>query len=360
MTKTDNIINTDPVYSSYESKDTGVVIPRGTVRIGVGAFKGNKCIEKVTIPEGVRCLDAEAFMGCTSLRSVSFPESLGEIPPRAFMGCTSLETVLIPGVESIGEEAFRGCTSLTYVKVFNGCEKVGIDAFNGCTSLETVDLPDSVKLIGSRAFNGCTSLRELTPARNIEALFDECFSGCELLKESLAKKARLYEMLHKGGVCAVISNNRLECFDDTVTTDFVIPDGVETIAADAFKGCSKLEELTIPESVCDIELGAFDDCTNLSVINVPDNFTLLEASDLYQTKWYRDRRDGFVILGTVLLEYNGRDKEIAVPDGITAIVDKALVNAEPDRILCYPQNAKSVFPGAVSDIGEPMIAIYYN
>ena len=140
-----------------------------------------------------------------------------------------------------------------------------------------------------------------------------------------------------------------------------IPEGVTTIAAGAFKGCSKLEELTIPESMEEIEPGAFDDCANLSVINVPDNFTLVDVYDLYNTKWYRDRKkDDFVILGTVLLEYNGRDKEIIVPDGITAIVDKALVNAEPDRILCYPKNAKSAFPGAVSDIGEPMIAIYYN
>ncbi|MBR6872871.1 MAG: leucine-rich repeat protein [Ruminococcus sp.] len=141
----------------------------------------------------------------------------------------------------------------------------------------------------------------------------------------------------------------------------VIPEGVTAIAADAFKGCTQLEELTIPESMEEIELGAFDDCTSLSVINVPDNFTLLEATDLYNTKWYRDRKkEDFVILGTVLLEYNGRDKEIVIPEGVTAIVDKALVNAEPDRILCYPQNAKSAFPGAVSDIGEPMIAIYYN
>ena len=165
----------------------------------------------------------------------------------------------------------------------------------------------------------------------------------------------------ENSVCAVIVNDRLERFDDTVSTDFVIPEGVTTIASGAFKGCSRLEELTIPESMEEIELGAFDDCTNLSVINVPDNFTLVDGYDLSNTKWYRDRKnDDFVILGTVLLEYNGRDKEILIPDGITAIVDKALVNAEPDRILCYPKNAKSAFPGAVSDIGEPMIAIYYN
>ena len=141
----------------------------------------------------------------------------------------------------------------------------------------------------------------------------------------------------------------------------VIPEGVTAIAADAFKGCTQLEELTIPESMEEIELGAFDDCTSLSVINVPDNFTLLEATDLYNTKWYRNRKkEDFVILGTVLLEYNGRDKEIIVPDGVTAIVDKSVVSAGPDGIMCLPRGVKNVIYEAVSDIGEPMIAIYYN
>ena len=98
--------------------------------------------------------------------------------------------------------------------------------------------------------------------------------------------------------CAVIVNGRLERFDDTVSTDLVIPEGVTTIAFDAFKGCSRLKELTVPESMEEIEPGAFDDCTELSVINVPDNFTLLDVYDLYGIKWYRDRRENdFVILG---------------------------------------------------------------
>lgn len=160
--------------------------------------------------------------------------------------------------------------------------------------------------------------------------------------------------------CAVNVNGRLERFDDTVFTDLVIPEGVTTIASDAFKGCSRLKELTVPESMEEIEPGAFDDCTELSVINVPDNFTLLDVYDLYGTKWYRDRRENdFVILGTVMLEYNGRKKEIDVPNGITAIVDQSVVNAGPDIITCLPRGVKSVNYEAFSDIGDPMIAFYY-
>ena len=343
------------------SKDnTHITIPDNVTRIEGGAFKNNKSVVQVTIPDSVTYIGDEAFMGCTSLRYVNIPEKLESIPLRAFMGCTSLESIYIPGTKYIGDESFKGCTSLQNVDVLEGCVEVGFLAFEGCTSLKCVNLPDSIIEICGSAFDGCTSLKEVNTAEDLEEIFDECFEGCNLLKKAIEDKKRLKEMLTMNNIAGVINNNTLTCFDDTVCTDFVIPDGVTTIAADAFNGCTRLQELTIPESVEEIELGAFEDCENLSVINVPNNCTLLDVYDLYNTKWYKDRKnDDFVILGTVVLEYNGRDKEYAVPDGITAIVDETLVRDGLDRITCLPKGVKNVIPDAISDIGEPMIAIYY-
>lgn len=256
--------------------------------------------------------------------------------------------------------AFKNNKSVVQVTIPDSVTYIGDEAFMGCTSLRYVNIPEKLESIPLRAFMGCTSLKEVNTAEDLEEIFDECFEGCDLLKKTIEDKKRLKEMLTMNNIAGVINNNTLTCFDDTVCTDFVIPDGVTTIAADAFKGCTRLQELTIPESVEEIELGAFEDCENLSVINVPNNCTLLDVYDLYNTKWYKDRKnDDFVILGTVVLEYNGRDKEYAVPDGITAIVDETLVRDGLDRITCLPKGVKNVIPDAISDIGEPMIAIYY-
>ena len=138
----------------------------------------------------------------------------------------------------------------------------------------------------------------------------------------------------------------------------VIPDGVTVIAADAFKGCTQLEELTIPESVTEIEPGAFDDCINLSVINVPEDFTLLDTYDLYNTKWYRDRRDSFVILGTVLIEYNGNEKDITVPAGVTRIVEGVFTSAGFDCSISLPSTVRVIEDGAICGNGEPLISVY--
>lgn len=156
----------------------------------------------------------------------------------------------------------------------------------------------------------------------------------------------------------IIKDGTLVCFDDTYITDFVIPDDVTTIAADAFKSCTRLEELTIPKSVTEIELGAFDDCINLSVINVPDNFTLLDTYDLYNTKWYQDRRDGFVVLGTVLLEYNGTEKDIYVPAGVTRIMQGVFENVSWSTVVNLPSTVTVIEEGAFPEIYEILLARY--
>ena len=341
------------------SKDnTHITIPDDVTRIESGAFKNNKSVVQVTIPDSVTYIGDEAFMGCTSLRYVNIPEKLESIPLRAFMGCTSLESIYIPGTKYIGDESFKGCTSLQNVDVLEGCVEVGFLAFEGCTSLECVNLPDSIIEICGSAFDGCTSLKEVNTAEDLEEIFDECFEGCDLLKKTIEDKKRLKEMLTMNNIAGVISNNTLTCFDDTICTECVIPDGVTTIAADAFKGCTRLEKVTIPESVEEIELGAFEDCTNLSVINVPDDFTLLDTYDLYNTKWYQQRKDGLVILGTVLLEYNGHEKDITVPAGVTRIVEGVFSGVNWDWALSLPSTVKTIEDGAICGVCEPLISIY--
>ena len=130
------------------------------------------------------------------------------------------------------------------------------------------------------------------------------------------------------------------------------------MSADAFKSCTRLEELTIPKSVTEIELGAFDDCINLSVINVPDNFTLLDTYDLYNTKWYQDRRDGFVVLGTVLLEYNGTEKDIYVPAGVTRIMQGVFENVSWSTVVNLPSTVTVIEEGAFPEIYEILLARY--
>ena len=52
----------------------------------------------------------------------------------------------------------------------------------------------------------------------------------------------------------------------------IIPDGVTSIGAWAFKGCG-LEGITFPSGVTEIKYGAFRDCKALTAITIPANVT---------------------------------------------------------------------------------------
>ncbi len=56
---------------------------------------------------------------------------------------------------------------------------------------------------------------------------------------------------------------------DSHITEVVIPEGVTSIARDAFRGCRELKTITIPESVTYIGFEAFVGCDNIEIATIP-------------------------------------------------------------------------------------------
>ena len=57
----------------------------------------------------------------------------------------------------------------------------------------------------------------------------------------------------------------------------VIEDGVTSIGANAFDGCSGLTSITIPSSVTSIGEHVFDGCSGLTSITIPSSVTSIGA-----------------------------------------------------------------------------------
>ena len=217
--------------TGYSGSETEITVPAEidgcpVVAVSGNAFENNTGLVGVTFSEGLYSLGDSAFAGCTSLEYVNLPDELMNINMWTFQSCISLKEITIPdSVWSIGRYAFDSCTSLEKVNVPARVWDVYPDSFNRCQSLKSIDVaPDNA--------NAC-SINGM--------LFNK--AGTELRKAP-------------GGL-----------------TEAVIPEGTETIAADAFRDSPKLSDVTLPDTVTKIDKYAFYDCPALTSLTVPATVT---------------------------------------------------------------------------------------
>ena len=245
ITKVDGLDKVDEIGSgAFEgcSSLTEVKLPDGIKEIGAGTFEGCDNLEKVEIPESVTKIGENAFTG-TSVKVVTLPETVTEIGAGAFEGCKELENVNIPAnVESIGENAFKGCEKITEVEIPEKVTEISSGAFEGCTGLTKVNIPEGVTTIGENAFAG-TAIKEVVLPEGVAEIGAGAFENCENL------------------------------------TKVILPatSEIETIPENTFKGCTNLVEVTIPGSVTEIGAGAFEGCENLSSIGIPPTVEKVDA-----------------------------------------------------------------------------------
>ena len=203
------------------------ILPEGLLSIGQRAFYYNDVMD-VNIPESVRDVQDEAFRACERLEEVEFSKNLRYIGFEAYRDCHAIIELNIPGtVEFMGDGAFYICKNLRTLKVDTD---IGPRTFGYCVSLEEMTLGGSVSEIGSFSFYNCENLRSVRIPDKVETIGGEAFRGCS-------------------GLRSVDLND------------------VREIGRMAFRGCESLRSLAIPASVETIGGYAFADCIRLTEID---------------------------------------------------------------------------------------------
>ncbi len=200
-------------------------------------------------------------------RALTLPSHLSLIGPEAFTGNTSLEKVIIPdGATSIGPRAFAGCRSLWCVVIPDSVSSIADDAFDGCPLL-------SIRS-SEHAYACSYALSRGIPYMNS----DGQLSGTDAsgLRYSLSDG-----VLTLSGSAGMATKSSAAGYPWYHVRDLirkiVAEDGVETIAARAFEGCSALQEAVLPDSLYYIGRSAFS--------GVPDTFTVSGRSGSYAQEW---------------------------------------------------------------------------
>ncbi len=351
---------------------TSLEIPASVTEIGFGAFKGITELTSITLPfvgnvkngesnthfgyifgaetasdsesfvpeklESVILTDVtvigdSAFAGCKKITSIALPEGVSSICENAFANCTKLTEIALPAsVTSIGANAFKGCSALETLSIANGSvlEVVGAGAFENCKALTGVALPTTVTTVGNNAFKGCQGIETLTfggDESQLEIIGNDAFNGCKALAGALAIPVTV-KTIGDGAFKGCVLVTDIDFGDGSMLT---------SIGAEAFSGCSKIEEITIPANIEFLGAGAFAGCAGLtSIEGSPENTRYKVVTGCLIE----------VATGTLILGCNA--STIPQNEGITSIAPGAFMNCSTITSITIPATVKTIGDDAFS------------
>ena len=398
-----------------------LVVPANVKEIDELAFVGCSKLETVTFSGDVEKLASDAFVRTRLLAVVApkgshveqFVKDRNEAvakrnsPPRD----DDFPTVFFPLGEPIDETIVNyrfsddGKTLVRYLgdeiesRVPDGVKVVGPSAFEGRASLKSLTIPEDVKEIGGRAFVGLDSNATITFLGDVEDLASDAFDGNRFLtvrapKDSNVQKSvndynkRIKAFNNSDVAFANISKESQITFvpfgtlkktpgDDSdyqlsddgkvlelywgIDETFVVPEGVETINADAIRDPGTLTKVVLPASVSNVRNGAFASAFLFGTIGGSmgglgsfgsarvgnRSLTTIEVAEdnpIYSSI------DGVLFSknGKALLRYPaGREQEkYVVPEGVEIIESNAFSNCYSLTEIEIPSSVTAVESGA--------------
>ena len=302
------IVKADTLVS-WNNATGDIELPASVRVIGKKAFINNPTVTSI---KGVNVEECYGITGCDKLKKVDFPK----------LRYTWLEARLLdthPGYSKWDEEMIIETDAYFSTEVAGNPGRFIGSRFYLCPLLETVvgadgvlfyypkskavgkvTLDPSIKTICYGAFESCEQMTELE-ATGVTAIYARAFLGCSELA-----KVTLPALQHTQGNpfwedCPKLQEVKTAqgiWLDRKATGTVVIPDGVEFIAVNAYRGQTAVTALQFPgslrrigqyafsrsgitsmpslEGITEIHPGAFLRCASLAgALNIPSSVTLL-------------------------------------------------------------------------------------
>ncbi len=304
-------------------------LPDSLTGLGASTFCDCLHLTDVHLPKKIDTISTGFFRNCVNLRRIEIPENIKTLEENAFLGCTALEDINLPkDLLSIGNTCFEGCRKLIKISVPDTIESIGINAFNKTGLMifcfsdflvlggilvrymgkdDTAVVPDGVRFIGDHAFACCEELKNVVIPASVTDIHDYAFEHCSILESvtlpaglkslgtgvfmdcTALKKLRLPPALNRIG-SKLLSNTALEKSNNSDTMilegkyliaytgsadKFLVPDGIQVIADEAFVQCGGVKEITFPYGLRTIGSGAFRWRNELKKISIPSTVTYI-------------------------------------------------------------------------------------
>ena len=199
------------------------------------------------------------------------------------------------------------------------------------------------------AFTRCGSISCITLPKTISRINKESFSLYRDI-DTIRFAGTLSEWLTKEWDPSIVSKDYALLIGSEILTSLVIPEGTDTIKADAFAGCSSLMSVSIPASVRHIGDNAFRGIPN---INYHGD---LQSSNDWGARWRNAYVDGYLVyrndsMTTILDCLPNAHGIVTIPDGVTRIEEEAFYERHPYSVIV---------PNSVEYIGDDAFFEIYN
>ena len=243
-----------------------VIIEGG--KIFYGAFNNCSMITNIQFGEEITLIDDSALNGCSGLKKITIPfigktnssnksrEALfGYIfGTQKYNGSTSVRQWY--DITSDKTETYYLPTSLTEIFITT-TSRIPYGAFSYCTTIKEITLSNSITNIGWRAFEYTTSLE--TVYWNVIKCSDFDFSN------PLFMGSNVKTIIFDSAVQTIPANTFSACHK--LENIILPPDSqLKTIGENAFIYCYALTEIYLPKSISEIGWRAFFACTALQTV----------------------------------------------------------------------------------------------
>ena len=352
--KTASVAPYDPNFDSPDSYAVGEVTIPSTVKfgddtytvsyIGSSAFKGCVNLTKVVIPATVTWIGPAAFSDCSSLTDVTIPETVKSVSYDLFKNCTALESYNWPKhLANIPENCFEGCSRLSSFPIPASVKKIGSYSFKGCKALTEIEIPKTVRELGRAVFTGSGIMAPVynewgffylppsyegtyTIPDGIGTIAPEAFLNCTKLTAVNLPESVVFSVDSPFKGCTglqrpIMNSKHFFALPTGFIGHYEMPDGITDIIAGACRDCKNLETITLPTTLHDIGKGAFGNCTSLTSLQLPEGIT---STELYLC-------DGCSALETVTL-----------PESLTEISGYSFNNCSSLKEVVIPDNVTAI------------------
>ncbi len=253
---------------SYDAENGCAVIADGVTSVRPGTFRNARRLRTVHCPSTLQQLPTDFCRHAVALCEIHLPETLETLGKNVFADCHALETLHIPeNVTTIPEGCCTRNHALKSLRLPQSLNTIGNDAFRDCNALESIDFPTSLYSLGEHAFAGCDALTHIYIPENLTSIpLSALPHGGNLARIDVAADHPTLRSID-GALYSRDGRSLLLWPASLPTRDLTLPEGIEHIAAEAFRGARHLERLVLPHSLRQIDRAAFAECRQLAHVH---------------------------------------------------------------------------------------------